>query len=666
MSGFFEEVKRRKVFRVAIAYIVAGWALAQGLAQVLPVFDIPNSVIRGVIALMLIGFPVALVLGWVFDVTPQGIQATPTVAPRKQLRRNLFLLVAIGVIISAATGFFVLPRAVAHKVDKSIAVLPFENFSDDKENAYFADGIQDDVLTNLSKIGDLKVISRTSVLPYRGKASNVREIGKALGVATILEGSVRRIGNRVRVNVQLINADTDEHIWAEDYDRDLTDVFAIQTDLSQKIANELRAKLSPSEKAQMTRKPTENGEAYLAFVQGHNLSCAFEDFEKLKQGEQLFERAIELDPNFALAMARYSQLESWILHNNERTVERRQKARTLANRALQLQPELPEAHLALGFSYYYGDNDFAAALKEFEIAQRGLPNESEVYLAIGAIQRRQGKWSESRASLEKAVSLNPKDMWSLQNLSFNYAMLRNYDAAIKTIDRALAVDPTALEPLEVKSKLAIAGSGDFSFAEKAFESVKSLPLTTEQKIKVAGGRANVFLLERRYNEGLQTAEGLPDDGLAILSGGLCTKYYLIGFARKSLHDDNGARAAFLKAKSAAEQQLKRSPDAADLHIQLAKVLAYLGEKEAALAEAQRATELQPESKDAFGGPEITAGVAEVYAILGDKERAIEILDGLLNRPSSITVQFLKVNPIWDSLRNEPDFQALLTRYGGKA
>ena len=666
MSGFFEEVKRRKVFRVAIAYIVAGWALAQGLAQVLPVFDIPNSVIRGVIALMLIGFPVALVLGWVFDVTPQGIQATPTVAPRKQLRRNLFLLVAIGVIISAATGFFVLPRAVAHKVDKSIAVLPFENFSDDKENAYFADGIQDDVLTNLSKIGDLKVISRTSVLPYRGKASNVREIGKALGVATILEGSVRRIGNRVRVNVQLINADTDEHIWAEDYDRDLTDVFAIQTDLSQKIANELRAKLSPSEKAQMTRKPTENGEAYLAFVQAHNLSCVFEDFEKLKQGEQLFERAIELDPNFALAVARYSQLESWILHNNERTVERRQKARTLANRALQLQPELPEAHLALGFSYYYGDNNFAAALKEFEIAQRGLPNESEVYLAIGAIQRRQGKWSESRASLEKAVSLNPKDMWSLQNLSFNYAMLRNYDAAIKTIDRALAVDPTALEPLEVKSKLAIAGSGDFSFAEKAFESVKSLPLTTEQKIKVAGGRANVFLLERRYNEGLQTAEGLPDDGLAILSGGLCTKYYLIGFARKSLHDDNGARAAFLKAKSAAEQQLKRSPDAADLHIQLAKVLAYLGEKEAALAEAQRATELQPESKDAFGGPEITAGVAEVYAILGDKERAIEILDGLLSRPSSITLQVLNLNPIWDSLRNEPDFQALLTRYGGKA
>ncbi len=416
----------------------------------------------------------------------------------------------------------------------------------------------------------------------------------------------------------------------------------------------------------MTRKPTENGEAYLAFVQGHNLSCAFEDFEKLKQGEQLFERAIELDPNFALAMARYSQLESWILHNNERTVERRQKARTLANRALQLQPELPEAHLALGFSYYYGDNDFAAALKEFEIAQRGLPNESEVYLAIGAIQRRQGKWPESTASLEKAVSLNPKDMWSLQNLSFNYAMLRNYETADKTIDRALAVDPTALEPLEVKSKLAIAARGDFSIAEKAFEAVKSVPMTKEQKIKTIAGRANVFLLERRYNEGLQAAESVADDQLSGISGGLCSKYYLIGFARKSLHDDNGARAAFLKAKSAAEEQLNRSPDAADAHIQLAKVLAYLGEKDAALTEAQRATELQPESKDAFGGPEVTAGVAEVHAILGNNSRAIEILDGLLNRPSSVTVQMLKVSPIWDPLRNEPDFQALLTRYGGKA
>src|SRR5215831_8113351 len=250
MSGFFEELKRRKVYRVAIAYVVGSWALAQGLAQVLPVFDIPNSAIRGVIALLLAGFPVALVLAWMFDITPTGIERTSAVEahpqPKSRRRRNVILLAAGGAVISVATGFFLLPRAVAHKVDRSIAVLPFESLSDEKENAYFADGIQDDVLTNLSKIGDLKVISRMSVMSYRGDAlRNAREIGKALGVGALLEGSVRRVGNRVRVSVQLINANNDEHIWAEDYDRDLTDVFAIQSDLAKKIAAALQAKLSP-------------------------------------------------------------------------------------------------------------------------------------------------------------------------------------------------------------------------------------------------------------------------------------------------------------------------------------------------------------------------------------------------------------------------------------
>src|SRR6184192_4123825 len=667
MSGFFEEVKRRKVYRVAVAYVIAAGGIIQLASAAFPAWELPNWALRLVIVSLLIGFPIALILAWAFDVTPQGIKTTPTTAvPGAHRRRNVIMLIAIGVIISVAAGFFLLPRAAARKVDKSIAVLPFQNLSDEKENAYFADGMQDDILTNLSKIGDLKVISRTSVMGYRGKTANVREIGKQLGVSNILEGSVRRSGNKVRVNVQLIDANSDEHIWANDYDRDVSDVFAIQSDLAQKIAEALQAKLSPGEKSRMERKPTENGEAYLAFVQAHDLSCAFEDLEKLKQSEQLYSRAIELDPNFALAIARYSQLESWLLHEIDRTPERREKARTLAERALQLQPDLPEAHLALGFSYYYGDNNYDAALREFEIAQRGLPNESEVYLAIGAIQRRQGKWAESTANLQKAVSLNPKDVWPLQNLTFNYAMLRNYDAANKTIDRALAIDPNALEPLEVKSKLAIAEKGDFSVAENAFEAVKSIPMTNEQKAKIASERADVLILERKYREGLQEAESLPDDMLASHSKGLGDKYYLVGFARKALHDEAGARAAFLKAKSAIEEQLKRSPDAADTHVQLAKVLAHLNEKDSALAEAQHATELLPESKDAFGGPEITSGVAEVYAILGDKERAIEILDGLLNRPSSITLQVLNLNPIWDPLRNDPRFQALIEKYGAKA
>jgi TolB-like protein len=669
MSGFFEEVKRRKVYRVAVAYIIAGGAIIQLASAAFPAWELPNWALRLVIVLLLVGFPIALILAWAFDVTPQGIRATPDVAvPRTHRRRNVIMLVATGVIVSAIAGFFLLPRiSSARKIDKSIAVLPFENLSDDKENAYFADGIQDDVLTNLSKIGDLKVISRTSVMPYRGKASNVREIGKALGVGAILEGSVRRIGNRVRVNVQLICADTDEHLWAEDYDRELTDVFAIQTDLAQKIANELRAKLSPNEKEQIERKPTENGEAYLAFVQAHDLQCAFEDLGKLKQSEQLYARAVELDPKFALALARYSQLESWIVHIFDPTRERRQKARALAEQALQLQPGLPEAHLAMGFSYYYGDNNYEAAQKEFEIAQRGLPNESEVYLALGAIQRRQGKWAESTANLEKAASLNPKDSWPLQQLANNYQVLRNFDAANKTIDRGLQINPTEVGLWEIKSKLAFFEKGDLSASEKAFQTVKSMPMNDKDKLRIAGSRADVFVLERKYQEGLREAESLPDDLLApIHPAALYGKYFLIGFARKALQDEAGARAAFLKAKDLLEAQLKESPDAPDMHIQLAKVLAHLGEKDAALAEAWRATELLPESKDALGGPEIAAGVAEVHAILGDNGRAIEILDRLLSRPSAVTVPGLKVNPIWDPLRSDPRFQGLIDKYGVKA
>ena len=668
MSGFFEEVKRRKVYQVAVAYVIAAGGVIQLASASFPAWDLPNWALRVVIVLLLVGFPIALIFAWAFDITAQGIRATPdTVAPKTHRRRNVVMLVVTGVIISAAAGFFLLPRVAAHKVDKSIAVLPFQNLSDEKENAYFADGIQDDILTNLSKIRELKVISRTSVMQYRGSAPNIRDIGKALGVSTVLEGSVRRSGNRVRVNVQLIDAATDEHVWANDYDRDLTDVFAIQSDLAHEIANALQAKLSDTEKALIERKPTENGEAYLAFVQAHNLQNAFEDFGKLKQSEQLYARAVELDPKFALALARYSQLESWIFHIFDPTRERRQKARALAEQALQLQPDLPEAHLAMGFSYYYGDNNYDAAQKEFEIARRGLPNESEVYLALGAIQRRQGKWAESTANLEKAASLNPKDSWLLQQLATNYQDLRNFDAANKTIDRGLAVDPTAFGLLEFKSKLAIFEKGDFSVAEKAFAAVKSMPMTNEQKLKTANARADVFVLERKYQEALREAESLPDDLLALIHPeALCYKYFLIGFARKALQDEAGARAAFLKTKDLLEAQLKESPDAEEMHVQLAKVLAHLGDKDAALAQARRATELRPESKDALGGAEIAAGVAEVHAILGDNDRAIEILDGLLSRPSAVTVQGLKLNPIWDPLRSDPRFQALIDRHEANA
>src|SRR5438034_6261523 len=311
MSGFFEELQRRKVYRVAAAYIIAAGFIIQMGSAILPAWELPNWAFRLVVVLLLIGFPIALILAWAYDVTPQGIRATPApTTSRSHRRRNLIMLIALGVVISVGTGFFLLPRASARKIDKSIAVLPFQNLSDEKENAYFADGVQDDILTNLSKIGDLKVISRMSVMSYRGDGvRNAREIGKALGVATLLEGSVRRAGNRVRVSVQLINANNDEHIWAEDYDRDLMDVFAIQTDLAQKIASALQAKLSPNEKARLDRQPTKDSDAYLLYLQAHDYANRPDRFRDTSlKAEELFEQAIKLDPNFALAFAGLSMV----------------------------------------------------------------------------------------------------------------------------------------------------------------------------------------------------------------------------------------------------------------------------------------------------------------------------------------------------------------------
>jgi TolB-like protein/Tfp pilus assembly protein PilF len=664
MTGFFEEIKRRKVYRVAAAYAVVAGGAIQLASAVFPAWELPSWTLRLVIILLLIGFPISLILAWALEVTPEGIRATPTAPTAPRRRRNVVALIAIGVIVSAAAGLFLLPRASARKMDKSIAVLPFENFSDDKENAFFADGIQDDILTNLSKIGDLKVISRTSVMPYRGKDKNVKEIGKALGVSAILEGSVRKAGNRVRVNVQLINAVNDEHIWSDVYDRDLTDVFAIQTDLAKKIAQELQAKLSPMEKEQMTRKPTENGEAYLAFVQAHNFQREVEDLAKLKQAEQLYERALQLDPNFALACAGASRLQSWIYHTYEPTAERREKAKKLAERALQLQPDLPEGHLALGFAIYYGDRDYGRALAEFAVAQSGLPNDAEVYLATGAIQRRQGRWEESNMNLEKAVSLTPNETWPLQNLVLNYQMERNWTAANNIIDRALKLAPQSFNLLSVKAQLEISEKGTFEVAERGIQALNGKPMDDETKMHFTIAVAQTRLVQRRYAEAVQAAESVMDEMLAKDPEGLIGKYGTLGIAKKLLGDQAGARQAFLKAKGYAEKFVADAPNEAKRYGHLAECLAWLGEKEAAIAAAKRGTELLPESVDAFDGPVCTQTLAETYMVVGDYDQALPLVDGLLSRNTQVTVAQLKMNPLWDPVRQDPRFIAILQKHGG--
>ena len=663
MSGFFEEVRRRKVYRVAAAYVIAAGFIIQISSAVFPAWELPNWAFRLVVVFLLIGFPISLILAWAYDLTPQGIRATP--APRTHRRRNLITLIAIGVIVSAVAGFFLFPRISWRKVEKSIAVLPFQNLSDEKENAYFADGMQDDILTNLSKIGDLKVISRMSVMSYRGDAlRNAREIGKALGVATLLEGSVRRIGNRVRVNVQLINANNDEHIWAEDYDRDLTDVFAIQTDLAQKIAAALQAKLSPNEKARLDHRPTQNPDAYLLFVQAHDYASQRDMFRDTSlKAEPLFEQAIKLDPNFALAFAGLSMVESWAYHSFEPIPARREKARLNADEALRLQPDLPEGHLALGFSYYYGDRDYERALAEFDIARRGLPNDAQAYLAIGSIQRRQGKWTESTANLEKAATLDPKNTNLLINLCYSYMALRNFETAGKMLDRIIASSPQSFQARALKGFMAVLWKGDLSAAEKVFSSV---PPENDESGLTTWARAWILTLERKFPEALQVLERFRGETMYTTTTAPCPKAFAEGLIHLLQGDKTKARAEFEIAREISEKLLREAPGDAARHAQHGLILATLGQKQEAVAEGKRAVELLPESQDALDGPQCTSALAQIYACTGEFDEAFRLLDHLFAVPNNLTIPMFKLDPVWDPLRKDPRYQALIDKYSTKS
>jgi serine/threonine-protein kinase len=356
-------------------------------------------------------------------------------------------------------------------------------------------------------------------------------------------------------------------------------------------------------------------------------------------------------------------LESWIFHTHDPVPARQEKARALAERALQLQPDLPEAHLARGFSYYYGGNDYDSALREFAIAQRGLPNASDAYLAIGAIQRRQGRWAESTANLEKAASLNPKDAWPLQNLYFNYEMTRNFDAARKTLDRALELDPKSLTLAELNAKLAIDSRGDISVGTKLVESLQGTIVEPGHAETIANMRVYMLIFQRRFADALIEAAKLPEtqqgtEGPAALAG----KHSIIGAIKKKLKDEAGAREALLQAKGMIEAQIQSAPANPTRRCQYGLVLAWLGEKDAAMAEAKRAMDLLPESKDAFGGPDVTEVAAQVYGVVGEKDQAFVLLDHLLSTPSSVTVANLKLNPLWDPLRDDPRFQKLIDKY----
>ena len=670
LYGFFCELRRRKVWRVAAGYSVVGWLVIQFATTVLPALTLPAWTARLVIVLVLAGFPIALILAWAFDVGTKGITVTPDPVATADCppalpgrRKNIFVLAMAGLLISALIGYFVLSRTSSHKLGKSIAVLPFANLSSDTSNAFFADGIQDDVLTNLAKISDLKVISRTSVMPYRGQTHNIREIGKALNVATILEGSVRREGQRVRINVQLIDASNDRHLWAQIYDRELTDVFAIQSDLAQEIASALKATLAPGEQERIGRKPTQNGDAYLLYLEAHEIfGRPDRHHDDLARVETLYEKAIQLDPNFALAYARLSQVESWMFYAVEPLPAHAQKARDAAGEALRLQPELAESHLAMGYVNYYVDRDYDAALNELATARAGLPNDAGVFRAMAAILRRQGKWDESSANYAKAVSLDPKDPILLENMGMNYLAVRDYTTAARIFDRAVKAAPETFTIRELRARVEFYSKGDLGPIKGL---LASWPENIDPNGTITLARFNYKMYERKFDEIIAMLDRSPAEKSRGETSAPISKAFLKATAYAAMKDQEKARTNYEGAREKAEAAVRESPEDGPRHALLGLIYAGLGRCDEALAEGRHAVDALPEAKDAFDGPIMVMSRARIHMMCGDADTAFALLDRSLQTPAGITIQELRLDPIWDPLRNDPRFQQMLSKFSAQ-
>src|SRR5438876_7266882 len=648
-SNFFAELKRRNVYKVAVAYAVVGWLLVQVTTQVFPFFEIPNWAVRLVVLVLVLGFPIALLLSWIFDLTPQGIRRTEesdrSLAPPE-----------------------VLPAATRNIPEKSIAVLPFENLSDDRENEYFAAGVHNDILSNLAKVADLKVISRTSVQQFKSGTRNLREIGLALGVAHILEGTARRAGNRIRVNAQLIDARSDAQLWGETFDREITDLFALQSELAQRISQELRANLSAREKTNLQTHPTRDILAYELFLRARELfhwAGSGYSYDKGADALRLIDEAIKRDPQFALAYGLASRLHSELFwFGYDKSASRLEKAKAAADAALELQPDLGEAHLAKAFYYYYGFRKYDVAQKHVSAAVRAIPNDADVLNTAGAIARRDGRWNAAVSTLEQARDRDPRNLSVLWSLFESYLALHEYTKANGTVNDALSVSPAADFFVLARSAIALFRDGDTAPLRSA---LRKLPRSFDPGGATSTIALRLSLMERDVEEADRVLadcrdENLDDNGLSGVAGALdgytFPKSWYEGIITKDRGNESSARAAFEQAKRAVRDDLVQSPNDAKTLAMLALIHAAMGEKNEALGAATRAGELLPIAKDSFDGPILATTLAAVSAKLGEKDLAIRQLESLVGVPNGPTPGTLRVEPEWDSLRDDPRFKKL--------
>jgi TolB-like protein len=671
-AGFYHELRSRQIYRIAGGYILGSWTALRVAAILTQSLDLPVWTLKAVLGVLLAGFSGALYTGFRLDSrTAAGGQKTGRF--HFILWPSILLFLIGGIVLGFAVWTSPAPQDKANITaarppvsEKSIAVLPFDSISENKSDGYFADGVQDEILNHLAKIAQLKVISRTSVMQYRTDTKrDLRQIANSLEVANVLEGTVRRDGNRVRVSAELINALNDTTIWADSYDRDLTDIFAIQSEVAQTIAAKLAATLSPQERKSIEAKPTENLEAYDLYLRANKImlgaKAAFSvSAEKpVKDALDLLEQALLIDPKFTLAYCAAAEAQD-ILYLWDSSPERRALSDTLVNSALSLRPDLPEVHLAKARHLYFCYRDYDQAREQLAIAMRGLPNNSEVILLQALMDRRQGRVERAIQEFNEAISRDPRNPVLFHELSATLHGLRQYQAEAQALDRTIELQPD-------QPQLKIDKAVDVNFMKTGddtafWSTIAALPPSVAEENAVLSTRLSFAMVDRNWAQAEELIKKLergagdvPYFAYGVRPVPVRSYSILLSRLRGQEPDHNPE---FIRAREDLSAKVLKSPNDARLISQLAVVDALLNSKATAISEARRAVEILPIYKDAVYGPYIQKNLAVVYAWTDELDQAFATLGPLTKVPFGVHYGQLR-DPYWEPLRKDPRYEELL-------
>src|SRR5437763_1133571 len=683
---FFTELKRRRVYSFSLAYVVVARLHIQVETQVFPFFNIPNWIVRLVVLLTIVGFPIAVVCAWAFEMTPEGIKLEGDVdrrINRKTGRKLTALIVIVAAVAAGVTVFRFLhsqqgmeaakPRPIAVAIEsKSIAVLPFENRSEAKANAYFADGIQDEILVRLAKIADLKVISRTSTRHYKTAPENLREVGQELGVAHVVEGSVQRAANKVRVIAQLIDARNDAHLWAQTYDRDLADVFAIQSEIAKAIAEQLQAKLSPNEKKAIEQPPTTDLAAFDIYSRAKSLllTARFSatGLPDVRKAIELLDEAVKRDPSFFDAYCQLAWAHEWFysVDGSDHTPARLALAEAAVQAATRLRPDAAETHLARAQYLYYGLRDYPGALAELEIARRTLPNDPRLFELTGYILQRRGQQEQGLRNLERAAELDPHNFNILQQIALSYQELRRYAESLAALDRALGIVPESAETRADRGLVYLFWKADTRPLHQTIDAILA------QGPGAIVSAADIWFLcavtERNPAAAERALVALGDNPCLFERAITLSHSFGEGLLARMTKDEARARTAFEKARAEQEKIVQAQPDFGPTLCVLGLIDAALGRTDLALDEGRRAIALTPLEKDVTNGSFVLQYFAITAAWAGEKELALQQLEAGVRAPATANILSygcLKLLPFWDSLRGDPRFEKIIASLAPK-